>query len=95
MAKGERKVTWWEFAAFAAPAAPLTAMTLPSVIFLPPHFAVLSRRLHDVNMSGWFALLSLIPYLGGLFVLVIALIPSQEAVNRYGAYPKPRAPYPV
>jgi Na+/melibiose symporter-like transporter len=39
MAKGERKVTWWEFAAFAAPAAPLTAMTLPSVIFLPPHFA--------------------------------------------------------
>ena len=39
MAKGERKVTWWEFAAFAAPAAPLTAMTLPSTIFLPPHFA--------------------------------------------------------
>ena len=65
------------------------------IAFLPPHFAVLSRRLHDVNMSGWFALLSLIPYLGGLFVLVIALIPSQEAVNRYGAYPKPRAPYPV
>lgn len=39
MAKAERKVTWWEIAAFAAPAAPLTAMTLPSVIFLPPHFA--------------------------------------------------------
>lgn len=40
MAKpGERKVTWWELMAFAAPAAPLSAMTLPSVIFLPPHFA--------------------------------------------------------
>ncbi|MFZ2031455.1 MAG: MFS transporter [Vitreimonas sp.] len=39
MAKAERKVTWLEFAAFAAPAAPLTAMTLPSTIFLPPHFA--------------------------------------------------------
>ncbi len=39
MAKAERKVTWREIAAFAAPAAPLTAMTLPSVIFLPPHFA--------------------------------------------------------
>ena len=39
MTKSERKVTWLELAAFAAPAAPLTAMTLPSVIFLPPHFA--------------------------------------------------------
>ncbi|MBI3438113.1 MAG: MFS transporter [Proteobacteria bacterium] len=39
MAKAERKVTWWELAAFAAPSAPLTAMTLPSTIFLPPYFA--------------------------------------------------------
>lgn len=65
------------------------------IAFLPPSYAVLSRRLHDVGMSGWFALLSLIPYLGGFFVLVISLIPSQEATNRYGPYPKPRAPYPV
>src|SRR5262249_1318668 len=39
MAKSEHKITWWRLAAFAAPAAPLNAMTLPSVIFLPPHFA--------------------------------------------------------
>lgn len=38
-AKSERKITWWQLAAFAAPSAPLNAMTLPSVIFLPPHFA--------------------------------------------------------
>ncbi len=61
----------------------------------PPTFAVLSRRLHDIGMSGWFALFSLVPYAGGLFVLIVALIPSQEEVNRYGKYPKPRAPYPV
>ncbi len=35
----ERKVSTWEIIAFAAPAAPLLALTLPSVIFLPPHFA--------------------------------------------------------
>ena len=29
----------WRIAAFAAPAAPLLALSLPSVIFLPPHFA--------------------------------------------------------
>lgn len=29
----------WEIAAFASPAAPLLALSLPAVIFLPPHFA--------------------------------------------------------
>lgn len=35
----DRKVSAWEIAAFAAPAAPLLAITLPGIIFLPPHFA--------------------------------------------------------
>lgn len=34
-----RKVSNWEVAAFAAPAGPLLALTLPSIIFLPPYFA--------------------------------------------------------
>jgi Na+/melibiose symporter-like transporter len=33
------KVSAFELAAFAAPAAPLLALSLPVVIFLPPHFA--------------------------------------------------------
>jgi Na+/melibiose symporter-like transporter len=36
---GERKVSTWEMMAFAAPAAPLLALTLPTIIFLPPYFA--------------------------------------------------------
>jgi glycoside/pentoside/hexuronide:cation symporter, GPH family len=35
----ERKISSWEIAAFAAPAAPLLALTLPTIIFLPPHYA--------------------------------------------------------
>jgi len=34
-----RKVTAWEIAAFAAPAAPLLALSLPTIIFIPPYFA--------------------------------------------------------
>jgi len=34
-----RKVSNWEVAAFAAPAGPLLALSLPSIIFLPPYFA--------------------------------------------------------
>lgn len=63
--------------------------------FLVPSVAVLVRRLHDIGMSGWFVLFAFVPYIGGLFAFIVALIPSQEEVNRYGKYPKPRAPYPV
>jgi GPH family glycoside/pentoside/hexuronide:cation symporter len=35
----ERKVSNWEIAAFAAPAGPLLALSLPTIIFLPPYFA--------------------------------------------------------
>lgn len=34
-----RKVSGWEIAAFAAPAAPLLALSLPTIIFIPPYFA--------------------------------------------------------
>jgi GPH family glycoside/pentoside/hexuronide:cation symporter len=34
-----RKVSAWEIAAFAAPAAPLLALSLPTIIFIPPYFA--------------------------------------------------------
>lgn len=34
-----RKVSAWEIVAFAAPAAPLLALSLPTIIFIPPYFA--------------------------------------------------------
>lgn len=39
MSRGERKISGWEIAAFAAPAAPLLALSLPTIIFIPPYFA--------------------------------------------------------
>ncbi|MFC5929238.1 DUF805 domain-containing protein [Cryobacterium melibiosiphilum] len=43
---------------------------------LVPSQAVLVRRLHDANLSGWYALLGLIPLLGGLMLLALALLPT-------------------
>lgn len=37
--KSERKISAWDIAAFAAPAAPLLALSLPTIIFIPPYFA--------------------------------------------------------
>jgi uncharacterized membrane protein YhaH (DUF805 family) len=55
-------------------------------LFLPG-LAVTIRRLHDTTRSGWFYLLSLVPF-GGFVVLYFALQDSTPADNAYGASPK-------
>jgi uncharacterized membrane protein YhaH (DUF805 family) len=41
-------------------------------------------RLHDLNRSGWFALLQLVPGLNALFSLVLLLWPGNAEENDYG-----------
>ena len=52
-----------------------------------PGLSVMVRRLHDIGLSGWFILINLIPYLGGIVMLVFALIPSQQRENKWGPIP--------
>ncbi len=47
------------------------------------------RRLHDLNQSGWWALLSLVPYINYAFLLYLAIVEGSEEYNQYGAPPKP------
>lgn len=54
-----------------------------------PSLAVFVRRLHDVGLSGWLTLVGMIPYVGGIFSLVIALIPSEDNANKHGPCPRP------
>ena len=53
-----------------------------------PRLAVMVRRLHDAGHSGWMLLISLIPFIGGIILLVFLLSPSVEAENKYGHNPK-------
>lgn len=45
---------------------------------LLPNIAISVRRLHDLNLRGWWILLELIPYIGALILLVIYVLPSSE-----------------
>lgn len=45
-------------------------------------------RLHDFNRSGWWLLLGLIPYVGAVLNIVVAVWPGNAEENDYG--PKPR-----
>jgi uncharacterized membrane protein YhaH (DUF805 family) len=55
-------------------------------IFLPS-LAVQIRRFHDQDKSGWMILLGLIPYLGGIILLVFMCLPGTKGPNRFGPDP--------
>jgi uncharacterized membrane protein YhaH (DUF805 family) len=55
---------------------------------LIPSIAVLVRRLHDTNRSGWWLFLSLVPLIGGIAILVFMCQDSQQGENQYGPNPK-------
>lgn len=61
---------------------------LYALAVLIPGLAVSVRRLHDVGKSGWMILISLIPIVGGIWLLVLMLTDSNPGDNQYGANPK-------
>lgn len=69
---------------------PIVGATVFGVFMLAtllPSLAVSIRRIHDIGLSGWFYLLILVPYVGGLIILVFSLIPSQTWPNKWGPVP--------
>ena len=53
-----------------------------------PSLAVIVRRLHDQDKSGWFILIQFVPYVGGIVMLVFMCIEGTRGENRYGPDPK-------
>ena len=53
-----------------------------------PGLAVSVRRLHDIGRTGWWVLIGVIPFIGTLVLLVLAVLDSQPGANRYGPNPK-------
>jgi uncharacterized membrane protein YhaH (DUF805 family) len=67
-----------------APAVPLlVTLMLFYLAVVVPTIALTVRRLHDVGLSGWLVLLALIPWVGGLILLVFAVLPPSPAGARY------------
>jgi uncharacterized membrane protein YhaH (DUF805 family) len=55
---------------------------------LIPSLAVSVRRLHDIDRSGWWILIALVPLIGTIVLLVFALLEGTPGANRYGPNPK-------
>jgi uncharacterized membrane protein YhaH (DUF805 family) len=61
---------------------------LYSIAVLLPSLAVSVRRLHDIGKSGWWILISLIPFIGSIILIVFYCQDSQTSENQYGTNPK-------
>ena len=88
---------YWMFAIYSI----LIAIAISLVVFILPFLGFLStlyilailvpsvglgvRRLHDINLSGWWFLLALIPYLGFVAMVFLFAIPSDNKSNDFGA----------
>ena len=64
---------------------------LYSLAVLLPTLAVLVRRLHDTNRSGWWILINLVPFIGSLWLLFILASDGTPGDNSYGSNPKAAA----
>jgi uncharacterized membrane protein YhaH (DUF805 family) len=58
---------------------------------LIPGLALAVRRLHDTNKSGWFLLLSIVPF-GSIVLLVFYCTDSDRGPNKFGPSPKYESP---
>ncbi|MBQ7256683.1 MAG: DUF805 domain-containing protein [Abditibacteriota bacterium] len=62
-------------------------LSLISSIITCPWYAVAVRRLHDIGYNAWWLLISCIPIIGGIWFLVLTLLPGQKEDNQWGANP--------
>jgi uncharacterized membrane protein YhaH (DUF805 family) len=95
-----RRSEYWYFALFQL-IAYMVAGVLDYVIFgrqslfsaivglglLIPVLAVSVRRLHDTNRSGWWLFLSLVPFIGGVILLIWFCSKGAAEANRFGEDP--------
>lgn len=56
-----------------------------------PNISVIVRRLHDIDKSGWWYWIALIPLVGIIWLIVLLCTPGTPGPNRFGP-PPPRRP---
>ncbi len=58
-----------------------------------PTLAVLVRRLHDTNRSGWWFMIRFVPLVGDIILLIFLVSEGDTGANAYG--PDPKGDYSV
>lgn len=67
----------------------LLLVVIWGLAFLIPSYAITSRRLHDSNRSAWLILVILIPFVGGIVLLVMTIADPNPLGSRFDRQPAP------
>jgi uncharacterized membrane protein YhaH (DUF805 family) len=63
-------------------------MWIVIILFLYPSLAIYAKRWHDRGKSGWWTLIALVPFIGGIWLLVeCGFLRGTEGPNQYGNDP--------
>ena len=54
------------------------------LIVILPSLAVGCRRLHDINRSGWWQLINIVPWIGPPILLVMFALKGTDGKNSFG-----------
>lgn len=76
---------------WAASSAASTISMLVMLGLIVPSIAVTVRRLHDLGKSGGWCFIGFIPFIGGIWLLVLMCSDGNQGPNMYG--PDPKNPY--
>lgn len=58
---------------------------IPFMVLWYVYFFICSaKRFHDLNMSGWFNILTLIPFVGFIFGILLIFVAGTDGANKYG-----------
>lgn len=68
---------------------------ISGIVMLGVGLVMSKRRLHDMDQSGWWAVLSLLPLVNLLFGLWLLCAPGTRGENRFGPEPAPNSPLVV
>ena len=60
---------------------------IAAIALILPAIAVLVRRLHDTDRTGWWFWIYLLPVIGLIVILVFTLTGGDEGDNKYGPNP--------
>ena len=66
----------------------LVPLGLAFIVFLIWSIRVTVLRLHDLNRTGWWVLVTLVPYIGWVATLVLLFVPGSAEENDYGEKPR-------
>ena len=73
---------------FNAPELGMALYVIYLLAIIIPSIAVLVRRLHDIGKSGAWFFISFVPFIGGIWLLILMCTEGEIIENQYGVDPK-------